>query len=167
MILSLSGETSIAQFLGNIMAGIKSESGDTYNRHRYLHVQEYRQANVPCVDASDIALVPVPNRYDLEWVKTKTAEWMKLLGKSIKAYLLSYEDYDRDLDEILAEHETVEMVGLMNLHLEAVNSKISGYIKYPNRRVAKEILLDHIGLTEMSTPNKVLLSSCRFKHRWV
>lgn len=123
-------------FLASIAVPVIAERNDTYNRHRPLHMEEYRQSKVEVINNYNPTLHVFPE----EKVKDMTKAFLKITPGTYKSFIKTFEDYDGDLAEILADGEEADMDELIATHLNKNLQSLKERVNHANVKLGVKVL---------------------------
>lgn len=141
--------TDVAHILAGVLASVRSERADSYNRHFWLWNREYKTNNVKFETIEEILSHP---EYDKTFVIEKSKFWFRMKGIGIKGYLLGILDGDDSLVDILEESQYCSIASLMALQIGNTSSGLKDRIRHTNTDQAYKLLVESI-------PGKYLVSA--------
>lgn len=156
----VSDNTETARFLSNIMTPIRSERGDSVNRHFHLHKTEHRRSSVEFVELDMTKQVFVKIADWPKYFDDLHKQWSQETNACIMNMLLADDPYNFSLSELLDNSVSSCMGDLLDSQYQDLLKGISEVVhREPIKEVAV-ILMSTLGEDE-NAPN----SSCRLNKK--
>lgn len=147
---------ALANLLASVVASVRSERADTYNRHYWLWRREYKSSNVPMSECEENST----SEYSSEFVRIKMKEWSRIRGIGIRGYLNDITDADTNLTEILEESQYCVIADLMTLQIESTSLGLKERVKHFDMQKAYKVLTSSIHAKYLGSPQQVCFSTC-------